>query len=42
MRLTLSRIELILDRIAVAAESVATQPHEPVGSWRDMNGDAMN
>jgi hypothetical protein len=42
MRLTLSRIESILERLAVAAESIATQPHEPAGSWRDMNGDVMN
>jgi len=42
MRLTLGRIELILERLAVAAESLATQPHEPAGSWRDMNGEVMN
>jgi hypothetical protein len=42
MRLTLGRIELILERLAVAAESLATQPNEPAGSWRDMNGEVMN
>jgi hypothetical protein len=42
MRLTLGRIELILERLAVAAETLATQPHEPAGSWRDMNGEVMN
>jgi hypothetical protein len=36
---------VVLDRIATAVESIATQPqshHEPVGSWRDMNNDEMN
>jgi len=31
-----------LRRIADAAEAIATQPNESVGSWRDMNGEAMN
>lgn len=41
MRLTLGRIEQILERLAVAAEAIATQPAEPAGSWRDMNGEAV-
>lgn len=35
----------LLERLATAAEQIATQPkaqHEPVGSWRDMNGEVMN
>lgn len=31
-----------LRRIADASESIATQPQEAAGSWRDMNGEAMN
>jgi hypothetical protein len=29
-------------RVADAAEQIATQPKEPAGSWRDMNGEVMN
>jgi len=35
----------LLERLTTAAEQIATQPkaqHEPVGSWRDMNGEVMN
>lgn len=34
----LSRIESLLERIASASEAIAT---EPVGSWRDANGDTL-
>lgn len=31
-----------LERLATAAESMATQPKaEPVGTWRDMNGESL-
>jgi hypothetical protein len=34
----------LLERLATAVESIATAPkqHEPVGAWRDMNGELMN
>ncbi len=35
----------LLERLATAAEAIATQPkteHEPAGAWRDMNGEVMN
>jgi len=47
----MARIEQLLERLATAAESIATQPLarmddvaivEPSGSWRDMNGEVMN
>ena len=38
-------IERLLERLTTAVESIATQPKqthdEPVGSWRDMNGEAL-
>lgn len=38
----LERIEKVLERLASAAESMAPQPkEEPVGTWRDMNGEAL-
>jgi hypothetical protein len=36
------RIVHALERTAEAVESIATQPKQPVGSWRDMNGDVMD
>jgi hypothetical protein len=45
MRLTLARIESVLERLATAAEAIATQPkteREPAGVWRDMSGEVMN
>lgn len=43
MRLTLGRIESILERLAVAAESIATQPKasDAEGSWRGVNGECV-
>jgi hypothetical protein len=31
-----------VERIATAVEAIATQPKEPAGSWRDMNGEVLN
>ena len=39
---SLAGVERLLERLATAVEAIATQPKEPVGSWRDMNGDALN
>jgi hypothetical protein len=36
---SIERIEKVLERLALAVESIATQP---AGSWRDMNGEVMN
>lgn len=38
---TLDEIYRVLERLTTAVENIATQPKaEPVGSWRDMNGEA--
>jgi hypothetical protein len=39
---SLAAVERLLGRLADAAEQIATQPKEPAGSWRDMNGEVMN
>jgi hypothetical protein len=39
---SLAAVERLLGRLADAAEQIATQPKEPSGSWRDMNGEVMN
>ena len=38
---TMVEIRCVLKRLAAAVESIATQPKaEPVGTWRDMNGES--
>jgi hypothetical protein len=39
---SLAAVERLLGRLADAAEHIVTQPKEPAGSWRDMNGEVMN
>jgi hypothetical protein len=40
---TLDEIYRVLERLTTAVENIATQPKaEPVGTWRDMNGEVMN
>ncbi len=38
---SLAGVERLFERLATAVESIATQPKEPAGSWRDMNGEAL-
>lgn len=39
---TLNEMHRVLERLTVAVESIATQPKaEPVGTWRDMNGESL-
>jgi hypothetical protein len=41
MKSTMDEIYLVLERLTAAVESIATQPKaEPVGTWRDMNGES--
>lgn len=42
--LATSQMSLVaeVERIATAVEAMATQPKEPAGSWRDMNGEVLN
>jgi hypothetical protein len=42
MVVALVEIAQTLQRLTVAAVSIARQPHEPAGSWRDMNGDVLD
>jgi hypothetical protein len=36
-------MQATLERLTTAVENIATQPKaEPVGTWRDMNGEVMN
>lgn len=38
---TMVEIRCVLERLTAAVESIATQPKaEPVGTWRDMNGES--
>jgi hypothetical protein len=39
---SLAGVERLLERLATAVEAIATQPKEPAGSWRDMNGEVLN
>ena len=39
---SLAAVERLLGRLVDAAEHIVTQPKEPTGSWRDMNGEVMN
>jgi len=39
---SLAAVERLLGRLADAADNIVTQPKEPAGSWRDMNGEVMS
>lgn len=42
---SISLLQMTLERFTAAVENIAMQPtapqHEPAGSWRDMNGEAL-